>query len=730
MSESFDPYHKLLGISKRDQPPTLYRLLGLEALESDREVIDAAANKQMAYLQGCSNGDHAASAERLINEVASARLRLLNPESKAQYDGQLQASVLETQPVPTDSVVQPSPVTVPLIPEPIHAAPVVVTSTYKSTRTARQRRSSGVLWVVGTIMSCTLIWGAWVIGFLGGTDAVLQESRTTANSRADREKLPPDPSTDQYRESPQAPGSTSNEVMPNLKSMGAMNPIPLSNAAEDASSPLPPQSPSIAAVTAAESERLEGFRSLATAARQPPSTDQSGSGSGNPSSGRPDTPSRLPVPDEEQLDAAMSEVRVTFSSQMKAAKATYEKQHLGKEIVDLALETSSPAARYALLQTALEIFTEAGDFPGSMQVIDQVQGQYAIPEFEHRLRTMQELEPMLYRPLDQTAMADQAEMLIDTAILRDDYTTASELCTICKKLSLDLRNRDMANKFTLKMDEIETLQNKHPTYLLARERLESEPDNAKANEFLGRFLCFGKSQWNEGLPYLKSGEDADLRELAAADLRLTSTATEIERVADRWWEYSVAAEEQILVGRASRQRAIDLYRRAIAHGLSGLDKAAAEKRVQALPDDSGSAFAISRTSNAEQGEPKRPRGVPPAAIYFNGNWYLFSDQPVKQPEAIAIAQRAGGRPVVVRSAAENDFLVAHGKGTLMLGMIRRDGVWYDALNEPQHFFLWDVRNRQPDTLPNETWAAIDEATSLWHNYNIRRMNFVIEWGRE
>ena len=43
----FDPYHKWLGIPPKDQPPNYYRLLAINLFESDAEVIDTAANRQM-----------------------------------------------------------------------------------------------------------------------------------------------------------------------------------------------------------------------------------------------------------------------------------------------------------------------------------------------------------------------------------------------------------------------------------------------------------------------------------------------------------------------------------------------------------------------------------------------------------------------------------------------------------------------------------------------------------
>jgi Domain of Unknown Function (DUF1080) len=85
----FDPYHKWLGIPSHEQPPNHYRLLGLTLFESDPEVIDSAANRQMSYLQSCANGPHGLLSQRLLNDVAAARLSLLNSEKKANYDAAL-----------------------------------------------------------------------------------------------------------------------------------------------------------------------------------------------------------------------------------------------------------------------------------------------------------------------------------------------------------------------------------------------------------------------------------------------------------------------------------------------------------------------------------------------------------------------------------------------------------------------------------------------------------------
>ena len=95
---TFDPYHKWLGIATKDQPPNHYRLLAIDLFESDPEVIDAGANRQMAYLQQRATGEHAGLSQKLLNEIAVARLCLLNPKQKAEYDAGLRRGLAQSTP--------------------------------------------------------------------------------------------------------------------------------------------------------------------------------------------------------------------------------------------------------------------------------------------------------------------------------------------------------------------------------------------------------------------------------------------------------------------------------------------------------------------------------------------------------------------------------------------------------------------------------------------------------
>ena len=95
MAGDFDPYYKWLGIPQKDQPPHHYRLLSVEAFEDDPEVIESAADRQMAHVRTFQSGPYSALSQKLLNELAAAKLCLLTPGQKARYDQALRTQLSE-----------------------------------------------------------------------------------------------------------------------------------------------------------------------------------------------------------------------------------------------------------------------------------------------------------------------------------------------------------------------------------------------------------------------------------------------------------------------------------------------------------------------------------------------------------------------------------------------------------------------------------------------------------
>ncbi|HEX5445361.1 MAG TPA: hypothetical protein VFW87_16165, partial [Pirellulales bacterium] len=231
MADSFDPYHKWLGISPKDQPPHYYRLLALELFESDPDVIESAADQRMAHLRTFQTGQNSALSQQLLNELSTAKLCLLNPQKKADYDRQLRerlerqtaaASAAAGAPVrplpvgqvPSDATAQrQAPRPVPGGASAAPAAPVVASGGRAAAPSILQRKSRQTpVWkqpaVLGTAGALVLF--ATAAYFLASSDLITRdtatkqrnEPRTTENT----EDSPPPPAVAANSET-NAPGT-------------------------------------------------------------------------------------------------------------------------------------------------------------------------------------------------------------------------------------------------------------------------------------------------------------------------------------------------------------------------------------------------------------------------------------------------------------------------------------------------------------------------------------------
>jgi hypothetical protein len=157
MSPSLDPYYKWLGIPPDQQPPNHYRLLGITVFETDTDAIASAADQRMLHLRMYQSGQHAELSQQLLNEVAAARVCLLNPEKRAAYDEKLLATM-----APSESPAPGSDTTFPIVDE-TWTPPVSRSRKY---RLSHKKKASKVGAIIGGGLALALVGlllFAWLI---------------------------------------------------------------------------------------------------------------------------------------------------------------------------------------------------------------------------------------------------------------------------------------------------------------------------------------------------------------------------------------------------------------------------------------------------------------------------------------------------------------------------------------------------------------------------------------
>jgi formylglycine-generating enzyme required for sulfatase activity len=131
MADTFDPYHRWLGIAPKDQPPHHYRLLAIDLFESDAEVIRDAVEQRIAHVRTYQLGEHVALTQKILNELSRAKACLLSPEKKTKYDAQLRQQLGQRQAPPSAS--EPPPAQESIATPPVqHSAPIDGAATFVS----------------------------------------------------------------------------------------------------------------------------------------------------------------------------------------------------------------------------------------------------------------------------------------------------------------------------------------------------------------------------------------------------------------------------------------------------------------------------------------------------------------------------------------------------------------------------------------------------------------------
>lgn len=171
MADTFDPYYKWLAIPPKDQPPNHYRLLGVELFEHDLDVIESAADQRMAHVRSFQSGQNSALSQKILNELAAARVCLLNPQRKEKYDAELRATRDDQPPKPSPDA----------LPEPVSI------ETGRAATAARRRRIEFPIWFLPAAIA------VMVVLLAGLTTIVLRRGRAKVNGGADAVKsAPPD----------------------------------------------------------------------------------------------------------------------------------------------------------------------------------------------------------------------------------------------------------------------------------------------------------------------------------------------------------------------------------------------------------------------------------------------------------------------------------------------------------------------------------------------------------
>jgi len=609
MSDSFDAYQKWLGIPPHQQPPHHYRLLGIELFEADRDTIANAADRQMAHVRTFQAGEHADLSQQLLNQIAGAKVELLNPERKAKYDAALQTDLTaqQTALIQSQEPAEPLPgqqlsAAHQMVP-PIQAAPQPEPPVHslheEPVDEAQPAAAESPVWrhpavVVGGAVCLLLLVGIAVAATLR------REPAQQAAKKLPAAKIPPIETSagadfpDHLRYEKIEPGSsrdneagrssteeakTADSETPAAKAESEKPPGGADPSTEPATEPAAVTS--IPEGTPPEPEKSEPTVVANADPVEPPPMELSGE---EPEGKHPDPAEEAPrvkhpVPDREQEQAAIREIRSIFSKEYEAAETPLKKESLARSLVKQADRLAQDAvARYALLTEARNLAEEAGAYRLALAVIDRTFQDYRIDALAKKQDLLARIARTARSVPARREIGTMALELVNEANRGQRFEVAEALAVQANALAARIKDNRLRNQAREAGNAIRRAREEWKKVEQAIAALAQDESDAAANTIYGRFLCLEKHDWEAGLVHLARGENGRLREAARRDLSAPEDPDEQVALADLWYE--IAGHEPH--AQDFRIREYYWYAQALPE-TTGLTRTKVEKRMRENP---------------------------------------------------------------------------------------------------------------------------------------------------
>ncbi len=541
----FDPYHKWLGISPRDQPPSHYRLLGIDQYESDPEVIEAAAERRMSFLHQYVTGDHIADAQSLLNELAAARVCLLDPKRRRIYDQQL--------------------------------ASLAKLSSSPSHRPARFRIIlMGVALSAIAVLICVFVF----LSRVRDTDqrgAVADQTISTPNSNAG---IPPGNGRElagDDAELPQASNESaalnhSNEVVSDADQQLVLEDSGDSNESITVGTPPSENAPGPDKPDPAQNE-VEAQSKTPPTVTEPATTVTPNVEITN------DT--KLKIPDESSEIVAQRKIRQLFERDFRYASRSEAKTALAKKLLELGKQTDlDPSERYVSLTLAKELADTAADDQLAEESVTELDRWFDVDVFALKLATLRRQFGLARQPEVYSKLAEKALQAAQDAIQARRYESALKIAVMSQAIARKSNNPRLMVETRVVHDRTEKLRDESIDAMNARKLLATQPLDGRANDTLGHFLCFVENDWEQGTFYLAQSDHEAIK--LAAQLEQKQNPVDASQIGDAWWKLAERATGESR--QRYQQRARHWYEQATTTPGTFQQKLIASRVQQALED--------------------------------------------------------------------------------------------------------------------------------------------------
>ena len=269
-----------------------------------------------------------------------------------------------------------------------------------------------------------------------------------------------------------------------------------------------------------------------------------------------------------------------------------------------------------------------------MKAIDEMVKSFSVIPLDEKFGALDLLEKSSSMVATHKSIFEIAMNCVEECLAADNYELAGKLLKIAESAVAKTDSTAQRTMLAGRVAEVETIRKEYHKIKTDQATLQTNPDDADANLEVGKFQCFYKGDWIQGLPHLMKGSDKKLKELAKMDLEASiKPVTQLE-LADAWWNPAAGSDKSIQTG--LQLRAHFWYTAAYAD-LKGLTKARVDKRIAEIdkivnvrggrrPKASGENLPLQITLELGQGVKMPMVLIDPKAQKDNGKFKMGSSK--------------------------------------------------------------------------------------------------------
>lgn len=257
---------------------------------------------------------------------------------------------------------------------------------------------------------------------------------------------------------------------------------------------------------------------------------------------------RAPVPDAAARATATAELKKEFAKEL-GGKDVKAKRALAQTLLDRAKASEDePVKHYVALEQASALAVEVKDVRLALEAVDRLSAAFAA---NRATLGFAAVDAISHGTKDSGVIAEAAGACLEltgVAFDHDDAATAARSSTAAITLAKSIKLGGIAARATAIAELVGPFRTLSSAAAAAGKTLATTPDDRAAHEAVGRFQCFGRGRFDEGLEHLSKSPNAALADAAARELKRSESPADRDAVADGWWD--LAPKEKDALTRA------------------------------------------------------------------------------------------------------------------------------------------------------------------------------------